>query len=55
MESVTKDPDTGLLTLHVVKNKTDKVDLPGYDCLLFAIGRAPHTKDLGLDKLVRHL
>ena len=53
MEGVTKD-STGLLTLQVVKNKTDKTELPGYDCVLFAIGRAPHTKDLGLEKLVSH-
>ena len=52
MESVTKDPSTGLLTLHILKNKTEKVDLSGYDCLLFAIGRAPHTKGLRLEEIV---
>ena len=52
MEQVTKDPSTGLLTLHVLKNKTDKEELSGFDCLLWAIGRSPNAKDLGLEQLV---
>ncbi|XP_001635558.3 glutathione reductase, mitochondrial isoform X2 [Nematostella vectensis] len=50
-EQVSKDSNTGLLTLHTLKNKTEKVDLSGYDCLLWAMGRNPNTNNLGLEHM----
>ena len=42
---VQKDPSTSKLT--VTTDKGDKIE--EVDCLLWAIGRTPNTKDLGLD------
>ncbi|KAK3753000.1 hypothetical protein QZH41_016300 [Actinostola sp. cb2023] len=51
IDEITKDCASGLLTVHGTKNKTEKLELPGYDCLLWAIGRNPSTKDLGLETI----
>lgn len=52
MEEMTKDSASGLMTLHTLKNKKDKVALSGYDCVILAIGRVPNTDTLSLDGLV---
>lgn len=52
MEEITKDSASGLMTLHTLKNKKDKVALSGYDCVILAIGRVPNTDTLSLDGLV---
>jgi len=52
MQEITKDSETGLMTVHVLKNKQDKVILPGFDCIILAIGRGPNTDVLGLGGLV---
>ena len=52
MEEITKDSSSGLMTLHTLKNKKDKVALSGYDCVILAIGRVPNTDTLSLDGLV---
>ena len=52
MEEMTKDSASGLMTLHTLKNKKDKVALSGYDCVILAIGRVPNTDTLNLDGLV---
>ena len=52
MEEMTKDSASGLMTLHTLKNKQDKVALSGYDCVILAIGRVPNTDTLSLDGLV---
>ena len=52
MEEITKDSTSGLMTLHTLKNKKDKVALSGYDCVILAIGRVPNTDTLSLDGLV---
>lgn len=52
MEEMTKDSASGLMTLHTLKNKKDKVALSGYDCVILAIGRVPNTDTLSLDDLV---
>lgn len=51
MEEMTKDSASGLMTLHTLKNKKDKVALSGYDCVILAIGRVPNTDTLSLDGL----
>lgn len=40
------------MTIHILKNKQDKVALSGFDCVLLAIGRVPNTDSLGIDGLV---
>ena len=52
MEEITKDSASGLMTLHTLKNKKEKVALSGYDCVILAIGRVPNTDTLSLDGLV---
>ena len=52
MEEITKDRASGLMTLHTLNNKKDKVALCGYDCVILAIGRVPNTDILSLDGLV---
>lgn len=52
MEEITKDSASGLMTLHTLKNKKDKVALSGFDCVILAIGRVPNTDILSLDGLV---
>lgn len=52
MEEITKDSASGLMTLHTLKNKKDKVALSGYDCVILAIGRVPNTDTLSLDGVV---
>ena len=54
MQEITKDDATGLLTLHTLKDKKEKVTLTGYDCVLLAIGRVPNTDTLGLESLVSY-
>ena len=54
VQEITKDGATGLMTIHTLKNKQDKVALSGYDCVILAIGRGPNTDTLGLDGLVSH-
>lgn len=44
-ETVTKDAPTGLFTFTTTSGE----QLTGFDCILWAIGRAPNTKGLGLD------
>lgn len=51
VQEITKDDATGLLTLHTLKDKKEKVTLTGYDCVLLAIGRVPNTDTLGLESL----
>jgi len=51
MQEITKDSETGLMTVHALKNKQDKVILPGFDCIILAIGRGPNTDVLGLGGL----
>lgn len=52
MQEITKDSETGLMTVHALKNKQDKVVLSGFDCIILAIGRGPNTDVLGLSGLV---
>ena len=52
IQEITKDSATGLMTVHTLKNKQDKVALSGYDSVILAIGRGPNTDTLGLDGLV---
>lgn len=52
IQEITKDSETGLMTVHALKNKQDKVILPGFDCIILAIGRGPNTDVLGLGGLV---
>ena len=40
------------MTIHILKNKQDKVALSEFDCVLLAIGRVPNTDSLGIDGLV---
>ena len=51
MQEITKEKN-GLMTLHTLKNKKDKVTLSDFDCVILAIGRGPNTDTLGLDGLV---
>ncbi|PFX18738.1 Glutathione reductase, mitochondrial [Stylophora pistillata] len=51
IQEITKDSETGLMTIHILKNKQDKVALSGFDCVLLAIGRVPNTDSLGIDGL----
>lgn len=51
IQEITKDSATGLMTIHTLKNKQDKVALSGYDCVILAIGRIPNTDTLGLSGL----
>ncbi|KAI0484235.1 hypothetical protein GGR56DRAFT_612895 [Xylariaceae sp. FL0804] len=46
---VDKDPATGKLTVHY-KDSAGEGKLEGIDHLIWAIGRTPMTKDLGLDR-----
>jgi len=46
---VEKDPATGKLTLHYKDASGDGV-LPGIDHLIWAVGRTPATKDIGLEE-----
>lgn len=50
MQEITKEKN-GLMTLHTLKNKKDKVTLSDFDCVILAIGRGPNTDTLGLDGL----
>lgn len=52
MQEITKDSNTGLMTVHALKNKQDKVALSGFDCIILAIGRGPNTDALGIGGLV---
>ena len=52
IQEITKDSESGLMTVHALKNKQDKVALSGFDCIILAIGRGPNTDILGLGGLV---
>ena len=52
IQEITKDSESGLMTVHALKNKQEKVALSGFDCIILAIGRGPNTDILGLDGLV---
>ncbi|KAJ7378260.1 hypothetical protein OS493_024210 [Desmophyllum pertusum] len=51
IEEITKDSESGLMTVHALRNKKDKVALSGFDCIVLAIGRGPNTDALGLNGL----
>lgn len=51
IQEITKDSASGLMTIHTLKNKQDKVALSGYNCVILAIGRVPNTDTLGLGEL----
>ncbi|KAI6248265.1 Glutathione reductase [Erysiphe necator] len=50
LKQVEKDKETGTLTLQY--QEADSIgEISGVDCLIWAIGRSPEVKDLGLEKL----
>ncbi|KAJ7381793.1 hypothetical protein OS493_038974, partial [Desmophyllum pertusum] len=51
IQEITKDSESGLMTVHALRNKKDKVALSGFDCIVLAIGRGPNTDALGLNGL----
>lgn len=50
ISSVSKDSDSGLLTVSVGSPDDGAAPVEGVDCLLWAIGRTPNTSALDLDK-----
>lgn len=50
VKKITKEGET--MTVHLNCPNGDST-LSGVDCVLYAIGRAPNTSDLGLDIAVR--